>query len=245
MMRGENRVLMGHWPQPGLAQRDPSRGDRVERLGYVGPLENLGRSFADDSFRRDLQKLGVELVIRDDPDRWHDFSDLDLYLAVRDWPWHMIRTKPATKLVHSWLTGSVGLLGPEPSYRYWGSDGEDYFEVRTPEDVLAVIRRLRDEPGLYQRVQQCGRQKAPLHDEESVFRQWQAVLGGPVQDAFERWQTNRRSVIWLRGARRQVQRPLAKLRRRWFYLRAKGWEGIRRGLRRRLEKETVAKAPRR
>ena len=99
----------------------------------AGHPVNTAPMFRSVAFKEALGAMGVELVLRTDARAWHDFRDLDLHLAVRDLPEPMIRTKPATKLVHSWLTACPGLLGPEPSYRLWGTEGTDYFEVRTPE----------------------------------------------------------------------------------------------------------------
>jgi hypothetical protein len=222
--------LIKHWPQPGLIPRDASRGNRLERVGYVGPVENLAAGFRDDAFRGAMRALGVELVIRDDPAQWHDFADLDAYLAVRDWPWHLIRTKPATKLVHAWLTGAIGLLGPEPSYRHWGSDGEDYFEVRTPEDVLRVVQRLKADPAIGGRVRQRGQEKGREHDEQAVIRQWIEVLNGPVREAFERWRQAGPLTWQARRVRRQWQRVMAPISQKIFTVRSRGWRAVTRKL---------------
>lgn len=234
LVRDRSSCLIDMWPQPGLIPRDPSRGMRVERLGYVGPLFNLAAPFRSESFRRQLADIGVELVMRADSERWHDFSDLDLFLAVRHDTRYCIRTKPATKLVHAWLTGCVALLGDEPSYRYWGEDGRDYFQVRTPEEAIEVVRRLKEDPAHYRSVQELGWAKGPLHDEESVCRQWAAVLAGPVTESFERWRSAGEVTVLMRAAWRQVQKPLTQVTRRLFYLRAEGIRGFCRGLARRL-----------
>jgi len=229
---GGSTTLIKHWPQPGLLGRDVSRRDRVERIGYVGPVENLAAAFRMDAFHAELRKLGVELVIRDDPAQWHDFSDLDLFLAVRDWPWHLIRTKPATKLVHAWSTGVPALLGPEPSYQYWGEDGVDYFEVCTPDDVLSVVRRFKESPQLYESIRQRGFEKSKQHDEQAVVRQWIEVLNGPVREAFERWQ-QAGSLAWkYRALRRRWQRISAPVHQKLFTLRSRGWRAVTKKLRR-------------
>lgn len=231
-LNGTNVTLIRHWPQPRIVARDTSRGDRLERVGYVGPVENLAAAFRGEEFRGALRETGVELVIRDDPAQWHDFADLDAYLAVRDWPWRLIRTKPATKLVHAWATGAIGLLGPEPSYQYCGTDGEDYFEVRMPEDVLAVIRRLKADPALCQRVRQRGFEKSREHDEQAVLQQWIDVLNGPVREAFERWRSAGPMTWRLRRMRRQWQRVTAPIHQKLFTLRSRRLRAVTRRMRR-------------
>jgi len=229
-LTGSKTTLIKHWPQPGLIGRDASRGGRIERMGYIGPLENLAAAYRTDAFRGELAKLGVELVIRDRPEQWHDFSDLDLFIAVRDWPWHLIKTKPATKLVHAWLTGVPALLGPEPSFAYWGANCEDYFEVNTPERALAVVKRLKHDPALYESVRQRGFVKGRQHDEAAVIQQWVEVLNGPVRDAFERWRAVGPMTWKMRAVRRQWQRLSAPVQQKWFTLRRRGWRAITRKL---------------
>jgi len=235
MAEAPRTSLIDMWPQPGLTRRDPQRGSNISRLAYFGYPDNLAAAFRREAFRRELGKLGVEFVLKEQPDTWHDYSDVDLCLAVRDLPWHWVKTKPSTKLVHAWLTGVPGLLGPEPSYQYWGSDGEDYFEVRTPADVLAAVKRLKDEPRLYEDVQRRGYEKGKDHDEEAVCRQWERLLWGPIAERFEQWRQAGRATWAYRGVRRRVHRVTAPISEKWFYLRARGWrKGLARGIGRRL-----------
>jgi len=217
-LRGSRVTLMRHWPQPGLIPRNASRGTRLERLGYVGPIVNLDAAFRSSDFRNALGTLGVELVIRDDPAHWRDFSDLDSVVAVRPWPFYVIRTKPATKLVHAWLTGVPALLGPEPSYRYWGTDGEDYFEVRSPDEAVAVVKRLKDEPALYEQVWQRGLQKGREHDEQAVLRQWIEVLDGPLADAYGEWRNMAPRIRLARRIARPIRRHLWRVNHGVFRL---------------------------
>jgi len=231
LAKSANSCLIDMWPQPGLLPRDPSRGDHIKRIGYTGYKGNLAAVFRTDAFRNQLAKLGIELVIRDHEDHWHDFSDLDLHLAIRDTPWQWVRTKPSTKLVHSWITGCPGLLGPEPSYRYWGDDGRDYFEVNSPEDVLRTVARLKNNPELYRAVQRRGWEKAKVHDEDAVCRQWAAVLAGPVTEQYEAWRQAGQMTWMGRDMRRRVQRVGAYVSRKWFFFRVKGRDVARERIR--------------
>ena len=38
------------WCQPGLVPRDPSRGDAIRRVGFVGERRNLAQAFRDGAF---------------------------------------------------------------------------------------------------------------------------------------------------------------------------------------------------
>jgi hypothetical protein len=142
-----------------------------------------------------------------------------------------IRTKPATKLFHAWITGCPALLGREPAYRYWGEPGRDYLEVTTPTEALDAVRMLQRDPALYRSIRDRGRAKGSDHGEDALVRQWVAVLSGPIWEAFTRWRTDRASTILMRAAARRVQRLTAPVRRHVFFLRAGGVAGIRQRLR--------------
>ena len=224
--------LIDHWPQPGLLARDPARGHEIRRVGYLGYLENLAPAFRGEPFRKALSSLGVDWSIRERPAEWHNYSDLDLCLAVRGTSNTWIKTKPATKLFHAWISGCPALLGREPAYRYWGEPGRNYFEVDNPAQALETVRMLQREPVLYRSVQERGRAKGSAHDEAAVLHQWIGVISGPVWQEFIRWRTDRTGTILLRAATRRAEQLTAPIRRHAFFLRAGGLDGVQRRLRR-------------
>jgi hypothetical protein len=235
MAKANRTSLIDMWPQPGLVGRDPRRGIQIRRLGYIGFKPNLAPAFESNNFRNDLEKLGIEWVVKEEPEQWHDYSDLDLCLAVRDLPWHWIKTKPSTKLVHAWLTGVPALLGPEPSYQHWGQPGQDYFEIRTPEDAIQVVKRLKADPQLYLDVQQRGFEKGLAHDETAVCKQWENLLWGAIREQFEKWNHASPTQWAVRKWRRKMHILAAPIVEKWFYLRARGWrKGLAYGLARRI-----------
>lgn len=226
MIRGQKTCLIDHWPQPGLIPRDESRGDDIRRIGYFGYAGNLAAPYRDPSFARRLADIGVEWVALEDPSKWHDYSGFDLCLAVRDIPEIWIRTKPSTKLVHAWITGCPALLGPEPSYRFWGRPGEDYVEIRSPDEAVEWVDRLRSDPALYRRMIEQGKAQAPRHDEAAVLGQWEALLRRLGPEVTQ-------STSWAKRDLR-LRRVAAAAGRRWFYLRAKGLRATTKGLARRF-----------
>jgi hypothetical protein len=221
--------LLDLWPQPGLLARDSARGDSICRVGYLGYSENLATSFRSEVFRAQLASLGVDWIIREKPTEWHDYSDLDLCLAVRGTSRAWIRNKPATKLFHAWITGCPALLGNEPAYRYWGNPGRDYVEVNSPAEAIEAVQMLQRHPTIYRSIREHGHRKAPDHDEDAVIQQWIGVLSGPAWDAFTGWRIQQPRTILARAARRRVAHVMAPIRRRVFLLRAGG-------VRRRLHK---------
>lgn len=230
MLRPRDSHLINLWPQPGLLPRDPARGDRIERLAYFGYHGNLNPAFRDPAFKRDLDQLGVEFILREDPQDWHNYQDLDLCLAVRGLSRYWIMTKPMTKLAHAWITGCPALMGPEPAYQYWGERGVDYFEVETPSDVVKTVQMLKKEPHRYRRAIELGAQKAPHHNHAGVLKQWISALEGPIHSSFCRWKTNKTKAPFRHKLAFMLTQKTEPLFRGFFRLRAEGLKPIRRRL---------------
>jgi hypothetical protein len=201
---GPLRLSIPHWPQPGILPRDPARGERVERLVYKGRRYNLSEAFRSQDFADRLGELGVELEI-DGFDtlrgehRWNDYRSADLVLAARNLTRYDACRKPASKLVNAWLAHVPPLLGPEPPFAELRRSPHDYMEIRTPDDVIAAVRRLRETPGLHAAMTAQARLRAAEYREAEMTRRWVEALSGPIAAAFRRW---RRRPLGLRRAQR-------------------------------------------
>jgi hypothetical protein len=185
-VRGPMDHYMVHWPQPGLKPRDPARGNTLARIGYVGLTAYLAPAFRDDAFRRQLAELGIELVIREND--WTDCRDLDAILAVRQVSEFDLSIKPPSKLINAWRAGCPALLGAEPAYQQIRKSPLDYFEIRTPQDAIAALKRLRDENGLMEKIVANGQLRSAEFSIENLTTKWEALLAGPVTEAYRRWQ---------------------------------------------------------
>jgi hypothetical protein len=192
LVRGSSDHFMLHRPQPLLVPRRAERGTRIEVLAFKGFAYNLDKAFQDELFTRGLSELGVRLSLATEHcedlfDQWSDYSEADVVLAVRNLSAYELRVKPALKLVNAWLAGVPAILGPEPSYRMLRQSPLDYFEVRTPEEALAALKRLKAEPALYTAMVANGRERAKAFSVDRVTRQWADLLCGPVADGYRQW----------------------------------------------------------
>jgi hypothetical protein len=199
-----------HWPQPGLIPRDPSRGDRIETLVYKGMAINLAGPFHRDAFKAELAKLGVQLIIDtgeydDRHHSWNDYSQADLVLAVRDVTEYDLSIKPPSKLINAWHAGTPALLGPEPAYRQLRESDLDYIEVRTPEQAIEAVRRLKEDPILYRRMVDHSRIRAANFTADAIAHQWRDLLAGPIAKGYERWKRGWRFMHPLRFAVRAIK----------------------------------------
>jgi len=190
-IESETDVLIPHWPQPGLIPRSPERGISIKNLVFKGWQNNLYESFRSPQFCQALDHLGVQLVINsplnDDIVEWHDYSNADLVIAVRDLTEQDALVKPASKLINAWLAGVPALLGPEPAFRDLRQSPLDYIEVKRPEEVLDAIRRLQQDPNLYQQMIENGLKRAEAFTTDCIAQQWRDVLAGPVAQRYTRW----------------------------------------------------------
>jgi hypothetical protein len=190
-VESDTDILVPHWPQPGLTPRGQERGNRIENLVYKGRSHNLYHEFRSPEFNEKLTALGVRLSIDDEKGReipdWGDFRTADLVLAVRDLTERDALLKPASKLVNAWIAGSPALLGPEPAFRELRESHLDYIEVRTVDDVLDAIRRLKSDPALYHRMIANGFKRAEDFTRDRIVKRWVEVLSGPVADHYRRW----------------------------------------------------------
>jgi hypothetical protein len=169
------------WPQPGLVPRSTHRGSRIERVGYKGFEHNLHPYFTSEAWRSELAARGIEWVCElwddDDPPPWHDFSSLDLVVAVRPDLRRRYRNKPASKLVNAWLAGVPAIVGPEAPFRELRESADDFVEVRAPEQALDAIDTLRRNPARYLAMIENGTDRGAQFSPEAIAAQWIGVLG--------------------------------------------------------------------
>lgn len=195
-----NRFWIPFWPQPGLLERDPARGTTLERVAYMGRIENLHPEFRGAPWRQALHDLGLEWVLREvrferargsgrdgkangakpasagPAIDWEDYRALDAVIAVRPWEPHLRFAKPASKLINAWRAGVPALVGPEYACREIRHSPDDFLEVADASQALAALRRLREEPGLYARMVAAGQARAPEFSFAALTRRWAELL---------------------------------------------------------------------
>ena len=185
---------MPHWIQTGLIPRDPSRADRLERLVFKGDLVNLDPRFATDRFRDELAAIGVRFdtqpyVHETKSSGWHDYTDVDAVLAIRAIHPTELATKPASKLINAWAAGVPAVLGNEPAFRELRRDPLDYVEIASPEEAIAALRRLKEQPDEYRAMVDHGAVRAADYTNARIAERWHAFLSGPGEVAYREWLT--------------------------------------------------------
>lgn len=185
-------AYMPLWTQPGLIPRSRDRGRRLECMAYMGDVGNLYEPFRTDEFEAQVAGLGVRFrkefgAIHQTPAGWHDYRSADLVLAVRDMTEKDALVKPPSKLVNAWCAGVPALLGPEAAYRDMRRSELDYIEIRTPQDAIDAISRLKSHPSLYEDMVSNARRRAAEFTAERHCRRWVDALSGPIAEEYRRW----------------------------------------------------------
>jgi hypothetical protein len=180
-------AFMPHWPESGLIPRDPARGDSFENVSYFGLPTRLAPQLRSAQFATRLREHGFNFRIVS-RDRWNDYSDTDAVLAVRSFApvsWHKF---PPTKLYNCWIAGVPGLLGGESAYQAERRSEYDYFEVRSADEVLGTLLRLRGDPALRAAVARNGAERAAGVDPMRIAARWAAFLNSVAVPAWQDWQ---------------------------------------------------------
>lgn len=182
--------FMPHWPQPTLQPRDPSRGTRVENLTFKGNSYNLAEGFKSPEFLSALSAMNIKLMLSSEDegfDGWRNYTTADVVIAVRNITKYDSTLKPALKLTNAWFAGCPAIMSPEPAYQALRQSELDYFEVTRPEQAIAALKKLQDEPALYTAMVENGFRRASEFTEDNVALYFRNVLAGPITAGYEEW----------------------------------------------------------
>lgn len=193
-------LFMPHWPQPHLIPRDQARGLRFEKICFFGDVRNLAPELCSIAWQEKLyQELGLVLEIRG-ADQWHDYSDVDGVIAIRDFGYSRHLHKPATKLYNAWLAGVPFIAGNDSAYAADGHPGRDYLVATSAEKVFQHLKRLKNNPLVRQNLVKNGSASSAAYTREATFQRWKRLLQTTLPQEAHAWHQQ------------------SALKRSWFYL---------------------------
>jgi hypothetical protein len=175
-----------HWTEATLIPRNADRGQTLANVSYFGLPGRLAPQLRGDRFHALMRRHGYDfrIVARD---RWNDYSHTDAVLAVRSFaalPYHKF---PPSKLYNSWLARVPALLGSESAYRAERRSRLDYFEVRSTDDILAALDRLRSNPTLRAAIVRNAAKRAAELDASRIAARWADFLEHVAVPAYHEW----------------------------------------------------------
>jgi hypothetical protein len=177
-----------HWPQPSIIFRDPKRGDAFENVMFLGNAVNLVPEFQEPMWYEELEKLGLKFKTKLGHDQWHDYSDTDVVLAIREFGrenyW---RGKPASKLYSAWHAGVPAILGYESAFQAERKSDLDYLEATSLKEVIMSLKQLQDNLELRHAIIENGRIRAKETQPDVMVERWKEFLIDVAIPAYRNW----------------------------------------------------------
>lgn len=202
--------FMPHWPQPNLIPRDPSRGDAFETVAFFGDEKNLAPELGKEDFKRKLKEIyGLDFVIRH-ADRWHDYSDIDAVLAVRDFSNARHLHKPATKLYNAWIAGVPLISGRDSACAAEAEEGSEYLVARSKHELVSRLAEFKKNSSMRRAIVEAGQKKSASRNRDAVRRLWVDLLEQNLPAEFEKWKSMGSCHRWLFRARQYAMCVLDK-----------------------------------
>jgi hypothetical protein len=200
LCRLPDSAFIPHWPQPNLVPRDPRRGDRIENVAFFGDRPNLAPELATDAFAADFHRAtGAAFFVREAA-RWHDYSDVDVAIAIRDFTAAQHLRKPPTKLSNAWLAKVPLIAGRDSAFAAEGKSGRDFLTARSPADVIRLVNQLKDNPTLRRQIVSAGEKKSAVFTRDAIRETWRSLCAGFLPEAAARWlkkSPTAQNLFWL------------------------------------------------
>lgn len=165
-----------YWPQPGLIPRDPKRGDKFERVVFMGAPQNIHEDLLDQDWCEKLNREGIIFEKIFSRGLWHNYREVDAVLAIRPKNGDHHSRKPPSKLVNAWLSGVPAILGPDSAFKVIRNSPLDYIEVSNAEDAQRAILNLRDNPLLREKMVSHGCERGLEYSISQNVNRWMAFF---------------------------------------------------------------------
>lgn len=165
-----------HWSQPFLIPRDPKREKRFETVCFMGYPQNIAPALCSQEWHQRLAKeLGLRFIQRS-VNEWHDFSDVDCIVAIRDFSKRVFCYKPAHKLYNAWLAGVPFIGGRDSAYVADGHPGKDYLVAHSAEEVFQYLKKLKEDQSFRAQIIESGSQSGAQFTREMILQQWKQCI---------------------------------------------------------------------
>jgi len=176
------------WPQAGLIPRQKNRSSLFERIAFFGDPKNLASELRSLTWQERLtNELSLKFEVRRSH-QWHDYSDIDAVIAIRDFSRARHFHKPATKLYNAWLAGVPFIGGNDSAYQSDGRPGIDYLVAQSPEEVLGQLRKLKEDASFRSNLIEKGHCSEKKFNQSATLEHWKILIQTTLPALALQWQ---------------------------------------------------------
>jgi hypothetical protein len=183
---------------PGLIPRDTNRGHLVANISYIGTRSQLAPELKSSQWLETLDSLNLHWQPVLDSAEWHNYQDIDVIIAARDFQNKSYNNKGPIKLINTWLAGVPALLTPESGFLAQRKSDLDFLIIRSLEDAIYSINLLKNSPELYTAMVKNGLDRAQEFSINTILGQWQSFFKDFALPHYQKWcQMSRLEKSWL------------------------------------------------
>ena len=175
------------WSQAGLVPRSINRGSLVENLAFIGTRSNLAKDFYSEKWVDALNNLGCNWTPIFSPEKWFDYSNIDVIIAVRGFDRNIHIHKPASKLINCWRASVPAILAPESAFISVRKSELDFLIVNSIEEAINAVRELKNNPALYLSMVKNGLERSQEFSDEKLTEYWINFFQNYVFPEYDNW----------------------------------------------------------
>jgi hypothetical protein len=181
------RYYMPHWPQANIQPRNDTKVEFMN-IAYFGITFNLASELRSQTWTQEIEKLGLCWKRQTDPYYWSDYRTIDAIVAIRSFQvTNGYSWKPPSKLFNAWIANVPAILGPESAFQAERKSSLDYLEVKSVEETLSALKKLRDDPDFREAIVKNGQKRAQEIQPSKLVNRWRNFLIEACVPAYERW----------------------------------------------------------
>lgn len=200
---GKRYFWIPHWMQPGLIPRKENR-TVVDTVAYAGDPRRLSvrnnylqskiarfgyftsKTDGNDFWSAKINNMGMHFAFLQKPE-WNDYSEIDILVGIRSFDGERYNYLPPTKLINAWHAGIPFIGGNDSAFEQVGTPGKDYIKVKSKEEAIQEIIRLRRDHEYYKSFVEAGMKQAKEYTREKIAGAWIQLLTGDMQRIYNSW----------------------------------------------------------
>ncbi len=205
-----------HWPMSGIIPRQEKRGSLIENIAYIGSKGQLDQVLLSSQWIDKLKDIGCNWLPIFQSNKWNDYSNIDVIVAVRDFQKKIYINKGAIKLINAWLGKVPAILAPESGFLAVRKSELDFLMVNSLDETIEAIKMLKNDPQLYLSMIKNGQERVQEFSQEKITQDWINFFENYAFPEYKKWikmsDLQRRSLFFKRYFRLKIDRMKTRLK---------------------------------